>query len=529
MKRTLVSLLSLLALSTLFTLSSCKKETTGNGTQFRATMEVCTSKDGKTALNGTALNWVEGDQIVVYGTEGNGFYRATPQTPATVAVFNNVSGTTGNAPFRAYYPSTLTTDGVNITLPAEQTYVEGSIYKFPMYAVSDNYQLGFKNLCSVLKLHLTKANTNITTIYVTANAEINGTYSVDNTSGLPVLAYVSGGTNTTTLTCTTTQAIDNGKDFYIYLPATFDSLKSIELNTDDGRYCIKTVKSNVRISVERNTVTEVSLGENDLEFVEPLPQGVLPGLFSVSATQQVRFSQGNLQYRASDNTWRFAEHQYDYVGNGDTHGNVYENGVKCHNSLISPTYTGWIDLFGFGTGSNPTLKSTNHNDYQTFVDWGVNAISNGGNQPNTWRTLSNSEWEYLLNTRANASAKKGTGSINGVHGLILLPDSWTLPDGATFIPLPSPLHSSNTYSLNTYTFSQWAAMEDAGAIFLPAAGNRGWTSIYNEGDQGHYWSSTPYNDNERYAYSVSFRGNSAYTTYSGRSSGYSVRLVRDDN
>ena len=45
-----------------------------------------------------------------------------------------------------------------------------------------------------------------------------------------------------------------------------------------------------------------------------LPGGALSGLFSVSATQQVHFSQGNLQYQASTNTWRFAEHQYDYVG-----------------------------------------------------------------------------------------------------------------------------------------------------------------------------------------------------------------------
>ena len=31
------------------------------------------------------------------------------------------------------------------------------------------------------------------------------------------------------------------------------------------------------------------------------PDGVLPGSFSVSATQQVHFSQGNLQYQASTN------------------------------------------------------------------------------------------------------------------------------------------------------------------------------------------------------------------------------------
>ncbi|MBQ5532192.1 MAG: Ig-like domain-containing protein, partial [Bacteroidales bacterium] len=38
---------------------------------------------------------------------------------------------------------------------------------------------------------------------------------------------------------------------------------------------------------------------------------------------KVLFSPGNLQYQASTNTWRFAEHQYDYVGDGGNHaGNV---------------------------------------------------------------------------------------------------------------------------------------------------------------------------------------------------------------
>ena len=161
MKRTLVSLLTLLTLSGLSVFTSCQKETTGDGTQFSATME---SRDGKTVLNGTALNWVSGDQVVIYGTAGCGFYQATPQTPATVAILYNMGGTTGNGPFRAFYPTSLTDDGTTITLPAAQTYVEGSINEFPMYAESATNQLAFRNLCGVLKLHLTKANTNITTI-----------------------------------------------------------------------------------------------------------------------------------------------------------------------------------------------------------------------------------------------------------------------------------------------------------------------------------------------------------------------------
>ena len=42
--------------------------------------------------------------------------------------------------------------------------------------------------------------------------------------------------------------------------------------------------------------------------------GKLPGKFSVSATKQVSFAMGNLQYQASTKKWRFAENQYDVIG-----------------------------------------------------------------------------------------------------------------------------------------------------------------------------------------------------------------------
>ncbi len=504
MKRTLASLLSLMALTGITMLSSCSKEDVGDGTQFRATMEGCAARDGKTTLSGMSLNWVSGDQVAIYGTAGCGIYTATPQSPATVALFDNVGGTTGDGPFRAFYPSTLTTDGVSITLPAAQTYVENSINEFPMYAESATNQLAFKNLCGVLKLHLTKANTNISSISVTANAEICGDFTVSYVNDVPYLSYAGNGSKTVTMACTTAQAIDNGRDFYIALPA-IDTLKSITLTTDDGRYCTKTVKSNVCIGVQRSEMTTIVFLDNDMDFVEPLPEGALPGLFSVSATQQVRFSKGNLQYQASTDTWRFASNQYDYVG--------------YTNSNISASYSGWIDLFGWGTGNNPTLASNNNADYSTFVDWGSNAISNGGNQPNTWRTLSRDEWTYLINGRPSAVQKRGQGYIANTYGLILIPDyNWVVPNGLTF----------STSSQNNYTTSQWTEMENAGAIFLPSAGSRygNWVEACNT--YGDYWSSTSGGDDSYYLYHSYGQSPSIYYGY-GRNGGRAVRLVRDNN
>ena len=77
---------------------------------------------------------------------------------------------------------------------------------------------------------------------------------------------------------------------------------------------------------------------------EPLPSEVLQyGKFSVSSTKKVMFSKGNLQYQANPGTWRFAENQYDVIG--------------ADNGNIASDYTGWIDLFGWGTwGSNSCAR-----------------------------------------------------------------------------------------------------------------------------------------------------------------------------
>ena len=47
-----------------------------------------------------------------------------------------------------------------------------------------------------------------------------------------------------------------------------------------------------------------------------------------------------------------------------------------------------------------------------------------------------------------------------------------------------------TVVINTYTADQWAAMEEAGAVFLPAAGERNGTRVRSVGYWGEYWTST---------------------------------------
>ena len=286
------------------------------------------------------------------------------------------------------------------------------------------------------------------------------------------------------------------------------------------------------LSCEKDNKREKEKDSFDYENVN-YPQGAIEGVFSVSKTKKVAFSQGNLQYQASTDTWRFAEHQYDMVGMGygltDEDNWCYVGGtvLNSDNREISSTYSGWIDLFGWGTGNNPTNASKNDEDYPTFVDWGVNKISNGGNVSNAWFTLSSGEWKYLLDDRPNARAKQGVAMVNGVNGLVLLPDDWTLPNGAHFT---SGVANNNGYeyykTVNTYTASEWTLMEEAGAVFLPAAGYRNGASMYSVGTGGYYWSSTYDSSNGAYfVFFISGYLDPLYNYY--RDFGLSVRLCSE--
>lgn len=242
--------------------------------------------------------------------------------------------------------------------------------------------------------------------------------------------------------------------------------------------------------------------------------GMLPGKFSVSASKQVHFSQGNLQYQASTNTWRFAENQYDTIGSA--------------NSNISENYDGWIDLFGWGTGNSPTktIKNSNgiDNDYPTFTDWGINAISNGGNKANLWRTLTKDEWQYIFKTRTDASTLYGFGFVNGISGMFIFPDNWQGVSGISFISGPGGNYD------NIYTIEQWSTLESSGAVFLPAAGYYRWgTDVYSTG-AACYWTAT--NMPNSLAYVIKFGTVGPWVnfnfadSYEYRGYGNSVRLVR---
>ena len=259
-------------------------------------------------------------------------------------------------------------------------------------------------------------------------------------------------------------------------------------------------------------------------FEEDTRETKLNGLFSVAKNKYVTFSPGNLQYKSTLKAWRFAENQYDVIG--------YDN------RNISATCYNWIDLFGWGTsGYNnkypENMRSDNSEDYgdsnndiaNTNYDWGVfNAISNGGNKAGIWRTLTASEWQYIIEDRPNASLLYGLAQINSINGVILLPDNWEPIPNINFVCYDLIVENR---VVNIYSLEQWEILENTGAIFLPLAGLRDeYDNVLFQNTIGVYWSSSSSSHTTAYGlYLDTIEVNSNYHNF--RDIGRSVRLVKD--
>ena len=217
--------------------------------------------------------------------------------------------------------------------------------------------------------------------------------------------------------------------------------------------------------------------------------------FSVSATKKVYFAPGNLQYQVSTDTCRFAARQYEIIGKDNEH--------------ISPSYSGWIDLFSSCIGDedkdNPPADGLIHAASVIVPkNWGENGIVYQPKCRTThgWRLLTADEWNYVFYERRGAECLFGLAKVYDTLGVILLPDSWVhMDDEENYVlDFPSELRglrglTFNSWKLqrledvetviNIYT-TQWEFMEAFGAVFLPCAGYREKKCVLGVGELGLY-------------------------------------------
>ena len=400
---------------------SCEKEELAGG-KIRVRLERCRNIDSKVSFDMTdGFRWQSGDQIKICrqrtaSAQGIATYTidaASVNNQENYAVFSYTDGTditTGsyrNYYYIAYYPAsirgtaTALSNNVKIIIPNTQTIAsDGKMQEFPMYSElskdATSLDFSFKNLCGILRLHLTGSEGDmVSSITITTDEThpIAGTFKMEDEpqyiTTTQVGTSVGNAKYSITVNCPSSGLdISAGRDFCIYLPTGNYPHMEITITRTDGKECKRVFDGGgskdapTAINIARSCYTSVTF--DNLMFKTVLA-------FSVSATRTVVFSTGNLQYDITNSQYQFAGNDYTYIGE-DNYTNLNAG-------------SGVIDLFGWGTGDNPTLNSSDVEDYPTtFVDWGDNQIRSSDGTTTyaagTWRTLTATEWDYLLKTRS---------------------------------------------------------------------------------------------------------------------------------
>ena len=447
------------------------------------------------------LTWNEGDQITV-------------KVGDATAVFTLESGAgTANGTFVGEMPASGTNYSVvypanyNESVLAEQTYTAN----------------GFGN--GLMKMSTKVDGTIDGGFMLTADNALLGLQLTGDQALSEIVLTNTATSQTYTLNCAGITLTNTATLLYLVVPAgEWPNGFTVSVKDSEGNEITSFTKAD---AATFSATTSMIMPVREIESVKNY-EGI--GVFSISATKQVTFSPGNLQYTQSTNTWSFASAQWEMIGTDNVIGgrvtsSPYSGDKKEEGYALADK----VDLFGWSTSANNFgVRSTytaDSNYYGSFVDWGTNKI--GNDAPNTWRTLTDNEWEYLLNTRPNASSLKGVAQVNGVNGLILLPDNWTCPSGITF---KSGFHNNDDVdyyaAYQTFTADQWSKMETAGAIFLPAAG----FSFYGYDVRsvrhcGYYWSATEYVSDR--ACNLFSHSDEAFMGANYRRYTQSVRLVKD--
>ena len=483
---------------------------------------------GKAAVEGNSSYWVDGETVRI----NNADYR--------VNVVDGNAYATGVAAadnYYALYPNTLapeadlSTGSATVSIPSAYIYrQEGGrqALDLPMaaYGNSDS-RLLFKHLTAAVTVWVVNhfgIDIEVDSIVVgSSDYQISGSRSVtigsslaidtvatDNAADRRVVVRFNGGT---------TLKINCGDSAAVQVPVLPVGLKN--------RFTITVAVHNADDEEMKYTYsrTQASAGHALLRAQIGYAPARFGGRFSVGASKKVYFAPGNLQYYCSSSNpqWRFAQHQYDVA--------------EYDGSYYSANSGHWIDLFGFGTSGNngrvPYFATSSNSSYnpnrnisKTLDDWGWrNSITNGGKSNKIWYTLSAEEWTFLTSI-SDRPGKTGKGTINGtIKGLIILPDSFTLPTScSSFVSNGS---TGAEYTDNIYSTAQWKEMEIAGAIFLPSNGKRYELKHEDYISMGYYWSATWVSSTTASAFRIKDIGYDYPTT--ANYLGFSVRLVRDAN
>ncbi len=492
----------LMSLIGLLSLAGCEKDDSQSKGRVRLTTEKHQSEE-KTSVRNITVQWVNGDNIRFYDDAS---------LPLDLSVTVNgdnayVEGDGLSGDIRAYYPVSIIdatgasgakTNTPTVVIPDRyDSYFDGGRQVLPLplvgTAVSGAQTIEFKNLTAAVMVVIdnrTGSPLLLDSVKVTSGSyKLSGTLPLDLTAaGFGVAAQSGSGSVTVCFTDQPTLATSG-----------YDTLQVPICPIGSGALQIQVYAHRqgdaISITGVPSVYKTVVYHYNDSKSVAALGRNVMMtarialrtnsgdhtstdtidnSLFTINASgDKVRFSKGNLWYNGS--SYAFHNYQYDRVGTTQTE---------------SKDLFQWVDFSTLVTG---------------------------------WAMLSATEWDYLLNTRSGCRFVKAC--VNSVNGLIIFPDTYHHPIAQALVKVN--VSGSMSYSDNTFTSTQWGAMEGAGAIFLPAAGYLSGSTVGAYGAEGDYWSSTP-DGTDKYK-RLEFQDDEVTITNGvSRTFGYSVRLVKSN-
>ena len=446
---------------------------------------------------GVTVTWAANDKVYYYSQDGGTVRNFTIESAGTSATLTLEREEADNYYHLVHAGDTepnITTNTINAMVissgvPAAQNGTFASANVSVGHTQPGEYSITFKPVTALVKF--TTERTDIKTIYLTAgnNAAVAGDISVDPVEDSPIATLSGTGNSVITVTFDSPAA---GTYYINVLPATYSKGFTLFLK-DNNDEVIGTVAASKSIDLSAGGKM-INLGNIDSHII----LGALPGVFSISSWQKVRFSKGNLRAKKVDDswTWGFYEHQYGYNSNPVT------NYIRTATSSDTE-----IDLFCWGYDESGSINPTENATRSSFTDWG-SQIGSG------WRTLSgggSGEWYYLIYNRTNADKRyKYNVTVCGATKCIVI----------------APDNFSGSIA-KEYTAETWPAAEASGLVCLPVAGYRSGTEVKNVGYYGYYWTATPVNNDETNAFylQVNSSGFQSPTYYATRNNGRSVRLV----
>ncbi len=464
--------------------ASCHKETEPEVKPFKPmTINAVSEGIGTTTKTEMAYKydilWSKDDQIYVTDGTANDTFTLSGGEGTTKGTFKQDGTASFTSEVQAYYPATMVQEDGSLVWPAAQT----NNQTVPMYStktVSGSVEdFKFSSLGSVLQIVFTTPNSNITlqSIEIKDGTEtMSGAFTVDEDGKAIITATDKAGI---TLNLGDGVSVSNKIAYFsIAVPAGNYQNLTLTFTAKDGAKC---VMNNGKVNIEHNIVGRLTL--TGKEFKAPAPKGALLGKFTVSAIgKKVYFSKGNLWADASG-------------GNDSNPVLHFEANQYAFNSRYESSH---VSHFTWSSSVADAVGNSNNGDH-LFCDED-NKVSVDGSDA-IYYALSDEEWWYLFN---NHSYKWTT--VNEVNGYVIAPDNYVGTLAASY--------------------ADDAALAADNLLFLPAAGNRRSSNVYDVGI-GDYWSSRI--SFIKYAHRVYFDSSNVDPDDDGGicKNGYSIRLVTD--